>query len=96
MRFTLTAEAGLNDGLAFPFVNLALAMALAAHDQWFRDWLLIDVGWKLTIGVAIGFLTGRLLGWLIFHLPNRRWRSSTCGRGKSSIPVIAIGFKPHL
>ena len=27
VRFSLTAEAGLNDGLAFPFVNLALAVA---------------------------------------------------------------------
>ena len=24
VRFTLTAEAGLNDGLAFPFVHLAI------------------------------------------------------------------------
>ncbi len=29
-RFGLTSEAGLNDGLAFPFVNLALALSLAA------------------------------------------------------------------
>jgi NhaP-type Na+/H+ or K+/H+ antiporter len=28
VRFSLTSEAGLNDGLAFPFVNLAIAMAL--------------------------------------------------------------------
>ena len=27
VRFTLTAEAGLNDGLAFPFVYLAIAVA---------------------------------------------------------------------
>jgi NhaP-type Na+/H+ or K+/H+ antiporter len=27
-RFAPTSEAGLNDGLAFPFVNLALAAAL--------------------------------------------------------------------
>jgi NhaP-type Na+/H+ or K+/H+ antiporter len=26
-RFALTSEAGLNDGLAFPFVNLAIALA---------------------------------------------------------------------
>jgi sodium/hydrogen antiporter len=30
VRFTLTAEAGLNDGLAFPFVNLAVAL----RSQW--------------------------------------------------------------
>ena len=91
VRFTLTAEAGLNDGLAFPFVNLALAMALAAHDQWFRDWLLIDVGWKLTIGVAIGFFTGRLLGWLIFHLPNRAKLSRT-GDGFVALGVTCLSY----
>ena len=91
VRFTLTAEAGLNDGLAFPFINLALAMALAAHDQWFRDWLLIDVGWKLTIGVAIGFFTGRLLGWLIFHLPNRAKLSRT-GDGFVALGVTCLSY----
>ena len=30
VRFGLTSEAGLNDGLAFPFVNLAIALALVA------------------------------------------------------------------
>ncbi len=30
VRFALTSEAGLNDGLAFPFVYLALAFGLAA------------------------------------------------------------------
>jgi NhaP-type Na+/H+ or K+/H+ antiporter len=30
VRYALTSEAGLNDGLAFPFVNLALALAIAA------------------------------------------------------------------
>ena len=33
MRFGLTSEAGLNDGLAFPFVNLAIALALVAEGQ---------------------------------------------------------------
>ena len=33
VRFTLTSEAGLNDGLAFPFVNLAIALALAEPDR---------------------------------------------------------------
>jgi NhaP-type Na+/H+ or K+/H+ antiporter len=31
VRFALTSEAGLNDGLSFPFVHLAIAIALAAE-----------------------------------------------------------------
>ena len=55
VRFALTSEAGLNDGLAFPFVHLALvfAAAVAAASQAWPDmaqlsgWLLIDVAWRI-------------------------------------------------
>ena len=36
-RFGLKSEAGLNDGLVFPFVNLATAAATG--EPWFWDWL---------------------------------------------------------
>jgi NhaP-type Na+/H+ or K+/H+ antiporter len=54
VRFALTSEAGLNDGLAFPFVNLALALAIsdgraagAGRPRWMLEWLAVDVAWKL-------------------------------------------------
>ena len=63
IRFALTAEAGLNDGLAFPFVHLALLLlagGFAATDA--VTW----VGWyvlgKIALGVAIGLAVGWLLG----------------------------------
>lgn len=45
VRFGLTSESGLNDGLAFPFVNLAIAMAAsgAAPGLWTLEWLAVDV-----------------------------------------------------
>ena len=45
VRFTLTAEAGLNDGLAFPFVYLGLIIAAQGTNpwEWLVDWLLRDV-----------------------------------------------------
>jgi sodium/hydrogen antiporter len=55
VRFGLTSEAGLNDGLAFPFVNLAIALALAASgqkDDWFVDWLTVNVLWEIGAGLA--------------------------------------------
>ncbi|RYF95361.1 MAG: sodium:proton antiporter [Caulobacteraceae bacterium] len=71
VRFGLTSEAGLNDGLAFPFVNLGLALALAATTgkPWLIDWLSYDVLWKLLAGVLAGWLIGRLFGWLTFKVP---------------------------
>ena len=45
VRFALTSEAGLNDGAAFPFVFLAIAIALSqvSAEPVFAKWFLIDV-----------------------------------------------------
>jgi NhaP-type Na+/H+ or K+/H+ antiporter len=67
-RFALTSEAGLNDGLAFPFTYAAIAVSLSgpALDRWFGHWLLVDVGWRLAVGVLVGAAVGWLLGRLFF------------------------------
>ncbi|CAN5475674.1 cation:proton antiporter [soil metagenome] len=70
VRFALTSEAGLNDGLAFPFTNLAIA--LAAGGSWFTGWLVDDVVIKLSICVAVGLGAGRLIAWLTFARRSRR------------------------
>ena len=79
MRFALTAEAGLNDGLAFPFVHLAIALAAAdGFGLWqVGHWLSIAVLWKIGVGIALGVIIGRGLGWLTFHLPDRAKLSRT-------------------
>ncbi len=60
VRFSLTSEAGLNDGLAFPFTYAAIAMATAgpAPQNWIASWLLIDVGYKLVVGLVLGLAFG--------------------------------------
>jgi sodium/hydrogen antiporter len=90
VRFALTSEAGLNDGLAFPFVNLAIALAVSglAPEDWLQDWLLVDVGWKLAIGLLGGLAVGRLLGWLTFHLPG----GSALARSGDGVLAIAATF----
>jgi sodium/hydrogen antiporter len=100
VRFTLTAEAGLNDGLAFPFVNLALALALSESmadrpDQittiWLVDWFIVDVVWKLSVGLLVGWIMGRALGWAIFHMPNRAGLSNT-GEGFVALGVTFLAY----
>lgn len=74
-RFAITSEAGLNDGLAFPFTYAAIAISLAglAPSGWLGGWLLIDVVWRLTVGVAVGLGVGWLLQRLFFSSFSQRW-----------------------
>jgi NhaP-type Na+/H+ or K+/H+ antiporter len=71
VRFTLTTEAGLNDGLAFPFVHLSLA--LAAEGGFGADlvaqWLWRDLALKIAVGTLAGAGIGALLGQLMFAWP---------------------------
>jgi NhaP-type Na+/H+ or K+/H+ antiporter len=93
VRFTLTSEAGLNDGLSFPFVYLAIAIALsqATGEPWFRDWLLVDVVWKLSAGVGVGWLVGKLMGYLTFRLPERAQLSRT-NDGFVALGITCLGY----
>jgi NhaP-type Na+/H+ or K+/H+ antiporter len=85
VRFALTSEAGLNDGLAFPFTNLAVLIALhgASPSGWLSEFLLIEVGYKIGVGVLGGLLVGRLLAWLIFS------RSSPLPRVRDGMAALA-------
>lgn len=69
LRFSLTCEAGINDGSAFPFVMLGLGL-LGLHDlgQGGGRWLLMDVFWASGAGIGIGILTGIAAGWLVNKL----------------------------
>ncbi len=71
VRFALTSEAGLNDGLAFPFVHLAIVLSLASTtgEPWFVEWFSYHVLWEIIGGVGCGWLIGRLFGWLTFKVP---------------------------
>jgi sodium/hydrogen antiporter len=69
LRFTLTGEAGLNDGTAFPFVMLGLGL-LGLHETgdggW--RWFVVDVLWAVAGGLLVGALLGTVTGRLILFL----------------------------
>ena len=60
-NFSLTGEAGLNDGLAFPFLFLGLFVAEEGGSDWLGTWLLADVLYAVVVGIAIGAAGGYLL-----------------------------------
>lgn len=65
LRFTLTCEAGMNDGSAFPFVMLGMGL-LGLHElgEFGLRWALIDVLWATVAGGAIGVMSGAALAHL--------------------------------
>jgi len=59
LRFTLTCEAGMNDGSAFPFVMLGMGL-LGLHElgEFGLRWALVDVLWATVAAIAIGVVSG--------------------------------------
>jgi len=95
VRFGLTSEAGLNDGLAFPFTNAAIAMAAAGSagvGSWLGGWVLDDVLLKLGIGLTVGLAGGRAVGAVLFRLPTtRRIAESTEGFVSLATTLLVYG-----
>jgi sodium/hydrogen antiporter len=71
-NFALTAEAGLNDGLAFPFVFLGAYVAAESGSGWLAEWLVADVLYAVLAGAAIGAAAGYGIAWGIVRLRERR------------------------
>lgn len=69
LRFTLTCEAGMNDGSAFPFVMLGLGL-LGVHElgEFGWRWLAFDVVWATLGAIGLGALGGAALGKLSWML----------------------------
>lgn len=103
LRFTLTCEAGMNDGSAFPFVMLGLGL-LGLHEigSFGVRWVVVDVLWAtaaaIAIGVACGVGLGRLGHALRADQPGYRLMDDFLGLGLIglvyglSVMVDAWGF----
>jgi len=67
VRYTLSAESGANDGLAYPFVFLPILLLSRpsgeALSHWLTHTLLWEVGAAIVFGAFIGYGAGRLLEW---------------------------------
>lgn len=98
IRFSLTSEAGLNDGLAFPFTNMAIAMALAGThpENWFGTWLLIDVLYQLGVAAIIGLGLGYLLARVVMAMPAKtNLAKAMIGLGALSCTLLIYGVTEY-
>jgi NhaP-type Na+/H+ or K+/H+ antiporter len=90
LRFTLTSEAGLNDGLAFPFVYAAILVS-AGGFSWV-EW----IGWytvaKVVIGVVVGIAVGRALAQVAFRSSSHSLRVAERGESLTSLAALISAY----
>lgn len=91
VRFSLTSEAGLNDGLAFPFVYAAILLATEGSvGHWGLEW----VSWYLVGKIVVGVLVGLGVGWALAKVAFRGRQSSeapsVAERGESLLVLAAL------
>lgn len=92
MRYGISGEAGLNDGMAFPFVVFALLWA--EHDgigSWTGQWALQRIAWAIPAGLLLGFFMGRGVGRLAIFLRSRN-RDTSAPSDFLALAVIALSY----
>lgn len=93
MRYGLSGEAGLNDGMAFPFVVFALL--LAENNQqlgvWIGEWALHRLMWAIPAGLLIGYLLGRGIGLFAIRLRNLQ-RDAEAPSDFLALALIALSY----
>jgi len=92
IRQALNVEAGLNDGLAVPFLMLFIALAAAIEEgvgarSVLAHFLLEQIGYGTALGLAIGLGGGLLMG----LAQRRQWMSPELGQlGVVAMPLLCI------
>ena len=92
VRFSLTGEAGLNDGTAFPFVMLGLGL-MGTHEigAYGWRWLTVDLLWAVAAGLAVGTFCGAGIGKLVLYL--RRVHREAVGLDEFlALGLIALSY----
>ncbi|KAF2518776.1 sodium:proton exchanger [Flavobacterium salilacus subsp. salilacus] len=93
IRLGLTSEAGLNDGLAFPFTYFAIMAAQYGFniETWVGEWLWHYVIFKIGIALVVGLLTGWTLFKIIFNIAKKSMLSKI-SRGILSLALTLLPY----
>lgn len=92
-RVALTTEAGVNDGLAFPFTYLAIGIAVFGESdwEWLWSWFLLDFVYKIAAGFVIGWVIGWLLNKAILAFPPEEFEASVT----TGILAVTLTLLPY-
>jgi NhaP-type Na+/H+ or K+/H+ antiporter len=82
IRQALDIEAGLNDGISFPFVLIFIGLAGPEQGPGVIETFAVAIGVAVLVGIAVGFVGGKLMV--------RATDAGTMGHNWSSIAVIVL------
>ncbi len=89
-NFSVTGEAGLNDGLALPFLFAGLFAIEEGGGGWLGEWFLADVVYAVAVAVAIGAGIGYGVGGIAVRLRDRRLLATRFDAWLAIPSVLAI------
>lgn len=92
VRFALTSEAGLNDGLAFPFVYAAIFATTAGVADWGVRWVAWSLIGKVVLGLLVGAVIGYVLARLTFARPARLLRFAETSEALVALAGVALAY----
>ena len=87
IRQALNIEAGLNDGLALPFLMLFIALARVDQPLSDRSWIVYFLQ-EVGLGILLGLLFGWMGGWLMGQANKRHWMSA----GLQQLALLAFAI----
>jgi NhaP-type Na+/H+ or K+/H+ antiporter len=93
VRYGLSGEAGLNDGIAFPFVILGLLLihGEGTSAEW-QGWVLRNVLWAVPAGLLTGYWMGRGIGRVTLSLRIRNDDSTLSPNDYLALALIALAY----
>jgi len=95
VRFGLSGEAGLNDGVAFPFVILGLLLLQqgeSGSSAWLDEWALKRLLWAVPAGLLIGYCMGRGIGRVTLSMRIRNADSTLSPNDYLTFALIALAY----
>ncbi|MGA8046231.1 MAG: cation:proton antiporter [Dermatophilaceae bacterium] len=93
VRFAVTSEAGLNDGLAFPFVYAAIFLATVGPvSEWGARWLAWELVGKVVIGVLAGAGVGVAMAWAAFRSERQTLRLAEKGEPLLALAAMLLAY----
>jgi NhaP-type Na+/H+ or K+/H+ antiporter len=92
VRFTLTSEAGLNDGLAFPFVYAAIFLVTAGVAEWGLQWVAWELVGKTVVGGVVGVAVGYVIARLAFARAAEVLRFAETAEALVALAAVALAY----